>query len=65
MYKVLGIDGKAFEEVKGESDSIGGFLIEQSGRILRNNEVYTFGNFKFVVESSDKKRVKMIKIIKL
>lgn len=65
MYKVLAIDGKAFEEVKGESDSIGGFLIEQSGRILRNNEIYLFENFKFVVESSDKKRVKMVKIIKL
>jgi gliding motility-associated protein GldE len=65
MYKVLDIDGKAFEEVKGESDSIGGFLIEQSGRILRNNEAYSFENFKFVVESSDKKRVKMVKIIKL
>ncbi|PWH85746.1 gliding motility-associated protein GldE [Brumimicrobium oceani] len=65
MYKVLEIDGKAFEEVKGESDSIGGFLVEQSGRILRNNEAYTFENFKFIVESSDKKRVKTIKIIKL
>ena len=65
MYKVFEIDGKAFEEVKGESDSLGGFLIEQSGRILRNNEVYIFENFKFVVESSDKKRVKMVKIIKL
>jgi gliding motility-associated protein GldE len=63
MYKVLEIDGKAFEEVKGESDSIGGFLVEHAGRILRNNEDYTFENFKFVVESSDKKRVKMVKVI--
>src|SRR5690554_1279270 len=65
MYKVLEIDGKAFEESKGESDSIGGFLVEHAGRILRNNEDYTFENFKFVVESSDKKRVKMVKVIKL
>src|SRR5690554_3309248 len=65
MYKVLGIDGKAFEESKGESDSIGGFLVEQSGRILRNKEFYVFENFKFGVESSDKKRVKMVKVIKL
>ncbi|HLV40915.1 MAG TPA: gliding motility-associated protein GldE [Brumimicrobium sp.] len=65
MYKVLDIDGKAFEEIKGESDSIGGFLVEHNGRILRNNEEYTFENYKFVVESSDKKRVKMVKVIKL
>lgn len=65
MYKVLDIDGREFENVKGESDSIAGFLIEQSGKILRNNESFEFENIKFVVESSDKKRVKLVKIIKL
>lgn len=65
MYKVLDIDGKEFENVKGESDSIAGFLIEQSGKILKNNESFEFENIKFVVESSDKKRVKLVKIIKL
>ena len=64
LYKVLDIDGKSFEQVKGESDSIAGFLIEQSGKILRNNEIFEFENIKFIVESSDKKRVKTVKIIK-
>ncbi|MBW7867157.1 MAG: gliding motility-associated protein GldE [Brumimicrobium sp.] len=64
MYKVLDIDGKDFEDEKGESDSIGGFLVEHSGRILKNNESLKFGDFKFVVESSDKKRVKLVKVIK-
>jgi gliding motility-associated protein GldE len=64
MYKVLDIDGKEFENVKGESDSIAGFLIEQSGKILKNNESFEFEDIKFVVESSDKKRVKLVKIIK-
>lgn len=62
MYKVLEIDGKPFEEIKGESDSIAGFLVEQSGRILKNNEIYSYENLKFIVESSDKKRIKMVKI---
>ncbi len=65
MYKVLDLDGKIFEERKGESDSIGGFLVEHAGKILKNNEGFTFENLKFVVESSDKKRVKMVKVIKL
>ena len=65
LYKVLDIDGKSFEQAKGESDSIAGFLIEQSGKILRNNESFEFENIKFIVESSDKKRVKTVKIIKL
>lgn len=64
MYKVLDIDGKGFENLKGESDSIAGFLIEQSGKIPKNNESFEFEGIQFVVESSDKKRVKLVKIIK-
>lgn len=65
LYKVLNIDGKAFEQVKGESDSIAGFLIEQAGKILKNNESLEFENIKFIVEASDKKRVKLVKVIDL
>lgn len=63
MYKVLDVDNKAFEFAKGESDSIGGFLVEQAGKILRNNESFDFENLKFIVESSDKKRIKLVKVI--
>lgn len=65
MYKILDVDGKAFEDEKGESDSIGGFLTEHAGKILKNNEFLLFNTLKFIVESSDKKRVKSVKIIKL
>lgn len=63
FYKVLEIDGKDFDQTKGESDTIGGFIIEQAGRILRNNEYIRCGNIKLIVESSDKRRIKMIKTI--
>ncbi len=63
MYKVLEIDGREFESNKGDADSIGGFIIEKSGRILRNNEYITFNDLRLVVESSDKRRIKMVKVI--
>lgn len=63
FYKVLDIDGKEFEAQKGESDTISGFMVEQAGRILRNNEYITCGPVKLVVESSDKRRIKMVKTI--
>jgi gliding motility-associated protein GldE len=63
MYKVLDVDSKVFEFAKGESDSIGGFLVEQAGKILKNNETFDFENLKFIVESSDKKRIKLVKVI--
>jgi CBS domain containing-hemolysin-like protein len=63
MYKILNIDGKEFESNKGDSETIGGFIVEQAGRILKNNEYILFDNIKFIVESSDKRRVKMVKTV--
>jgi len=62
LYKVLDIDGKIFEEAKGEADSLAGFLIEQAGKILRKNEKVFFDHYMFLVEAADKKRIKMVKI---
>jgi len=63
FYKVLDIDGKEFEAQRGEAETLGGFIVEQGGRILMNNEYIECDNIKLIVESSDKKRVKMIKAI--
>jgi gliding motility-associated protein GldE len=65
FYKVLEIDGREFEHQKGDSDTIGGFMVEHAGRILKNNEFITFDNIKLIVDSSDKKRIKMVKSVKL
>lgn len=64
FYKVLDIDGKEFDAIKGESDSIAGLLIENAGKILRNKEFIRVGIFKLIVESSDKRRIKSIKVIR-
>jgi gliding motility-associated protein GldE len=63
FYKVTGIDSKTFEELKGDSDTLSGFIIEQAGRILKNNEFVICSDIKMIVESSDKKRIRMIKCI--
>ncbi|MEN9700289.1 MAG: hypothetical protein RLZZ301_1487 [Bacteroidota bacterium] len=51
------------ERAGGEAETLGGLIIEQAGRILKNNEFIMVGPFKMVVESSDKKRVKSVKVI--
>ncbi len=62
LYRILDIDGQAFEDVKGESDTIAGFLIEISKRIPVKNEVIEFLNFNFVIEAADKRRVSTVKV---
>jgi len=63
FYKVLDIDEKEFEAQRGEAETLGGFIIEQGGRILMNNEYIMCDSIKLIVESSDKKRIKMVKAI--
>ena len=62
FYKILEIEGEEFEQDKGDSETIGGFIVEQSGRILKNKESITKGNFKLSVISSDKRRIKWVKV---
>lgn len=63
FYKILEIDGKDFENMKGESDTLGGFLVENAGRILKNNEFIICNDYKLIVASSDKKRIKLVKVV--
>lgn len=62
IYRVLGIDGELFEEVKGEADTLAGFIIEQAGKIPKKNEKIKFDRYLFTIEAADKRRVKQIKL---
>ncbi len=65
LYKVLEVDEKELEIDNKIAETLGGLIVEVAGRILRNNETIEIGKLRMVVESSDKKRVKMVKVIKL
>jgi gliding motility-associated protein GldE len=62
FYKIIDLDGDEFEAMKGDAETLGGFIVEQSGRILKNKEHIIQGNFKFTVVSSDKRRIKWVKV---
>jgi putative hemolysin len=65
FFKIMGTEGKEFEQMKGDSETLGGFIVEQAGRILKNNEYIITEGIKLVVESSDKRRIRTVKAIKL
>lgn len=62
LYRVLDVDGQVFEDKKGESDTLAGFILELSGKIPVKNEKIEFDNYIFTVESVDKRRIKRIKL---
>jgi putative hemolysin len=63
VYRVLGIDGQVFEENKGESGTLGGFVLELTGRIPKKGEMVSLRNFSFTIEASDNKRIRRVKLL--
>lgn len=64
FYRVVKIeDEEEFEDQKGESETIAGFVLEIAGSFPKKGEKIKFNNYCFVVESLDKKRLKQIKVI--
>lgn len=62
LYRILDIDGDAFESAKGDSDSLAGFVVELAGKIPLKGERYTFDRYAFTVEAADRRRVKRVKV---
>ncbi|MBL4657287.1 MAG: gliding motility-associated protein GldE [Flavobacteriales bacterium] len=62
LYRALDIEGTSFEDAKGESDSLAGFIIELEGKIPLKNEKITFENYRFTIEAADLRRVKRVKV---
>lgn len=62
IYRILDIDGQAYEAAKGEADTLAGFAIEQFGKIPVKGEKLIFEDLTFTVEAADKRKVKRIKV---
>ncbi|MEN8789535.1 MAG: gliding motility-associated protein GldE [Flavobacteriaceae bacterium] len=63
FYRVVKIESSTeFEEQKGESETIAGFVLEIAGSFPKRGEKVFFNDYEFLVESLDKKRLKQIKV---
>ena len=62
FYRILNIDGEEFEQAKGESDSLAGFIIENTGTIPEKEEKITFNNYTFTIEDVNDRRITRIKV---
>ena len=60
--KVLDIDEKLFEEVRGESETLAGLILELTGEIPQKDQIIKYGDFIFRIESADRRRIKEIRV---
>ncbi len=61
--KVVEVNPEVFEKVKGESESLGGLLLELHNKLPRIGEKIEFSNFVFTAVSVDNKRIKRIRVL--
>ena len=51
-------------EIKGESESLGGLLLEINNKIPSKGDKINFDNFVFTIMSVDKKRIRRVRVYK-
>jgi gliding motility-associated protein GldE len=62
FFKIIEADDDPFEEVRGESETLAGLILELTGEIPQKGQVITYRNFIFRIESADKRRIKEIRL---
>jgi CBS domain containing-hemolysin-like protein len=63
LYRVLDInDQSVFENKKGDSETLAGFILEQVGFFPKKGYSIKVNNIKFTINEVDRKRIKSVKV---
>ena len=62
LCKALDIDPSAFDEVKGESESLGGLILELHNTMPKAGDQVKFDRFTFTVVGVDQKRIARVRV---
>jgi len=60
--KITEVDASTFDDVKGESESLGGLLLELNNKLPRNGDKIPFNSFLFTVVAVDARRIKRVRV---
>lgn len=62
VCKVMDLPADTFEQVRGDSDSLAGLILEIAGHFPVVNDVVSSGDFDFTILELDRNRIKKVKI---
>src|SRR5258706_3801438 len=62
LCKVLEVDPSVFDDVRGESESLGGLILELHGAMPVVDERIAYDRFLFTIVSVDPKRIKRVRV---
>jgi gliding motility-associated protein GldE len=58
--RVMGVEENIFDEVRGESETLAGLMLELTGEIPLKDQHIDYNEFSFRIEAVDKRRIKEI-----
>jgi CBS domain containing-hemolysin-like protein len=62
VCKAMDILPDTFDKIRGDSDSLGGLVLEIAGEFPKNNEIVKSGDFDFTVLDISKNRIQKVKV---
>lgn len=62
LCRAMHLPVDTFDEIRGESDSLGGLVLEIAGEFPQINSVVTAGDFDFTVLEASKNRITLVKV---
>lgn len=62
VCRMIGEPSDTFEDVRGESDSLAGLILELAGKFPAVNEMVSYKQFDFTVLNLDKMRIQRVKL---
>lgn len=62
VCKLMHLNPTTFDEVKGESDSLAGLILEVAGEIPQQGSIINVGDFSFTIEEVQKNRIEKVKV---
>jgi CBS domain containing-hemolysin-like protein len=62
LCRALSIPTDTFDEVKGESDSLAGLLLERVGALPAKEQIIVFGDFEFKVLELEQNRIQRVQV---
>jgi putative hemolysin len=62
VCRALALPIDSFDEVRGESDSLAGLVLELAGKFPEQNEQFTYSHYNFTVIELEQRRIQKIKV---
>ena len=62
VCKIMGMPKDTFDEVRGDSDSLAGLILEIAGYIPQSDDVIHSGDFEFTIMEANRSRINKVKV---